>query len=216
VSGERYNFPDFFRGEVPGPPGGYYYSGDLIDNYQGSVAFFQGIQDRARDLGAEPSWNPLAGRDNAIAGTPYIPADIQPVAQEDKAAYLMVNFGSDDLGGGVRLSGNIGVRYVHTNIRSEGSLGVPSAGSLNIADPFDVRCEATIPPGAPPGTPPQSPGGVCLLGPAGYAELQTFAGDGATVSDVAEHSYDYWLPSLNIRLGLSDDVIMRFAASKVL
>src|SRR5690606_18702790 len=124
--------------------------------------------------------------------------------------------GSDDLGGGVRLSGNIGVRYVNTDIRSEGSLGVPSAGALNIADPFDVRCAAEVPPGAPPGTPPQSPGGVCLLGPAGYADLQVFAGDGVTVSDVAETSYDYWLPSLNLRFGLSDDVILRFAASKVL
>lgn len=216
VPGERYEFPDFFRGEVPGPPGGFYYSGDLINDYQGSVNFFQGIQDMARQYGASPSWNPLAGRDNAIAGTPYIPADIQPVAQEDKAGYVMVNFGSDDLGGGVRLSGNIGVRYVSTNIRSEGSLGVPSAGSLNIADPYEVRCEATVPDGAPPGTPPQTPGGVCLLGPAGYADLQVFAGDGATISDVAEHSYDYWLPSLNVRFGLTDEVILRFAASKVL
>lgn len=216
AASERYDFPNFFRGQVPGPPGAFYYSGDLVDDYDGSVAFFQSVQDMARALGATPSWNPLAGRANAIAGTPYIPADIQPVSQVDQAAYLMLNFGSDDLFGGVRLAGNIGVRYVNTEVRSQGSIGVPSTQQLNITDPFDVRCAPTLPPGAPPGATPQTPGGVCRLGPAGYADLQMWAGSGVTVTDVAETSYDYWLPSLNLRFGVTDDIVVRLAGSKVL
>lgn len=211
----RYDFPNFFRGQVPGPPGAFYYSGDMIDDYQGSVEFFQSVQAMARTFGASPSWNPLAARANAIAGTPFIPADIQPVRQKDSAAYVMLNFGSDDLLGDVRFSGNIGVRYVDTSIRSEGSIGVPSAAQLNIGTPFNVRCAATTPPPPAPQVPTQ-PGGVCILGPAGYAELQTFAGAGTSIADVAETSYDYWLPSLNLKFGVTDEIILRLAASKVM
>jgi TonB-dependent receptor len=211
----RYDFPNFFRGQTAGPPGAFYYSGDLINDYQGSVDFFRSVQDMARTFGASPSWNPLAARGNAIAGTPYIPADIQPVSQEDAAAYIMLNFGSDELFGDVQFSGNVGVRYVDTQIVSEGSIGVPSAADLNIADPFGVRCAATIPPPPAPQV-PTTPGGVCVLGPASYAELQTFAGAGATATDIAVTNYDYWLPSLNLKFGLTDEIILRLAASKVL
>ena len=214
---ERYEFPDFFRGEVPGPPGAFYYSGDLVDEYQESVNYFQSIQDfYTNELGGAPTFNSLAQRPGAIQGTPYLPSDIQPVNQTDKAAYLQLDFGSDTLFGDIRFAGNIGVRYVHTDLTSEGSIGVPSTAALNIADPFDVRCEPVVPPNSPPGTPPQTPGGVCLLGPGGYADLQTFAGSGVTADDTADFTYDYFLPSLNMRFGLTDDLIFRLAGSKVL
>ncbi|MGV3555631.1 MAG: TonB-dependent receptor [Croceibacterium sp.] len=216
VPGERYEFDNFFRGQTPPPPGGWYYDGNLTDDYDGAVADFQAIQAMARQYGSNPSWNPLAARPTAIAGSPYIPADIQPVSQEDTALYIMASFGSDELFGGVRMSGNIGVRYVDTAIRSEGSVGIPSQAQLNILDPYDIRCPLTVPPGAPPGTPATRPGGVCQLGAQGYANLQTFAGSGTSVTDVARAEYDYWLPSLNLRFGLSDDLILRFAGSKVL
>ncbi|QDH34216.1 TonB-dependent receptor [Porphyrobacter sp. YT40] len=213
---ERYDFPNFFRGRVPGPPGAFYYAGDLIGDYEGAIADFQGIQDQATALGASPSWVPLSGRQGAIAGTPYLPEDIQPIAQQDTAAYVQLDFGSDNVFGDLRLSGNIGLRYVNTRIRSQGSIGVPSQQALNILDPFDERCESVVPPGAPPGTPPSSPGGVCNLGPQGYAELQTFAGNGGSRLDVAEVDYSFWLPSLNLKLGITDDVIVRLAGSRVL
>lgn len=213
---ERYNFPDFFRGRTAGPPGAFYYAGDLIGDYDAAVADFQSIQTIARGLGASPTWVPLAGRQGAIAGTPFLPEDIQPIAQQDAAAYVQLEFGSDDLLGSVRLSGNIGLRYVDTRIRSGGSIGVPSQQALGIAQPFDVRCAVGVPVGAPPGTLPSRPGGVCNRGEAGYAALQTFAGNGVTRGDVAEVDYSFWLPSFNVKFGVSDDVIVRFAASRVL
>ena len=216
-SSDRHEFPNFFRGQVPGPPGGWYYTGDLINDYQGSIDFFQSIQSMARLYGASPSWNPLAERAGTINGTHYLPADIQPVSQKDTAAYVMLNFGSDELFGDVRFAGNIGVRYVDTRIRSTGSIGVPSAQALNVDGDFAVECAPVPPPpGAPPGTPPSTPGGVCELGEQAYNNLATWAGAGATLTDVAKHSYDYWLPSLNLRFGVTDDIVLRFAASKVL
>ncbi|WP_285713310.1 TonB-dependent receptor [Erythrobacter oryzae] len=219
-SSVRYDFPNFFRGKVPGPPGAFYYAGDLTGDYQGTVDFIRSVQGQARALGGSPTWVPLAARN---AGTPqaadaegFIDNDRQPITQRDSAAYLQLEFGTDDLFGGVRLSGNVGLRYVDTSIISRGSIGVPSQQALNIQEPFAVRCAAVVPPGAPPGTLPQTPGGVCNLGAAGYAQLQQFAGDGVSFRDVANVSYDFWLPSLNLKFGLSEDVILRFAGSKVL
>jgi TonB-dependent receptor len=213
---ERYDFPNFFRGATAGPPGGFYYAGDLTADYDGAVADFQSVQDIARTFGFNPTWVPLAARQNAIAGTPFLPEDIQPISQQDSAAYAQLEFGSDDLLGSIRLSGNIGLRYVDTKIRSEGSIGVPSQQALNILEPFDVRCAVGVPDGAPPGTVPTRPGGVCNLGEQGYADLQSFAGAGITQRDVADVNYSFWLPSFNLKLGVTEDVIVRFAASRVL
>lgn len=215
----RYDYPNFFRGQVPGPPGAFYYGGDLIGNYQQSVDFFRSVQAQARTYGASPSWNPLAGRPNAIAGTPYIPADIQPITQKDAAAYAMLSFGSDTLlGGNVRMSGNVGVRYVTTHVQSEGQLNIPDPVTLGVNQPFNVRCAPVVPPGSPPGTPAQVPGGLCTIGAAAYAELQAFVGANGLQNqvNVAKTNYDYWLPSLNVKFGFGDNLILRLAASKVL
>jgi TonB-dependent receptor len=215
-SSERYEFPNFFRGKVPGPPGAFYYAGDLTGDYQASVDFFRSIQDQYRtQFGGNPTWNPLAARGGALNGSPFINSDIQPIKQDDWAAYGMVSFGSDELFGGVRFGGNVGLRWVKSETQSQGSIGAPTQQALNIVDPFAVRCAPVVPPGSPPGTLPQTPGGVCTLGAAGYAQLQQFA-TGETNFDAARFSYDYLLPSVNLRFGLSDDVILRFAGSKVL
>ena len=210
----RYDFPNFFRGEVPAPPGAFYYDGDLTDGYDESVAYFQTIQDRARELGGGPTWVPLAGRDGTVGGSPFLPSDIQRVQQDDTALYAMVRFGSDDMFGGIRFSGNAGVRYVTTTVRSSSSRGPGSAASLNIADPFDVRCQPRDRP-AELGGGQVRPGGICTLGQDAYEALQDFA-DGSFQFNTVKNTYDYFLPSMNLKFGLSDDLILRLAGSKVL
>ena len=210
----RYDFPNFFRGEVPPPPGAFYYSGDLIDNYDGSVAFFQSIQDQARALGASPTWNPLAARPGVIDGTPYLPTDVQRISQDDYALYGLLAFGSDDLLGNIRFSGNIGLRWVKTDLRSAGARGPGSQAALNIADPFDVRCAPRDRPAALGGGQVR-PGGICTIGAAAYESLRNFV-DGSFNYRQVNNSYDYLLPSLNLKFGLTDEVILRLAASKVL
>ena len=214
----RYEFPNFFRGQVPGAPGAFYYNGDLTGEYQQSVDFLRTVQARAVQYGASPSWNPLAGRPGVIAGTPYLPADIQPISQQDSAAYIMASFGSDSMfGGNVRMTGNIGVRYVKTDVRSEGYLNLPSVAQAQLIQPYTVRCAAIVPPGSPPGTLPQVPGGLCQIGATGYANMQTFFGNGLVNQfNIARTDYDYWLPSANVKFGFGEDVILRFAVSKVM
>ncbi|WP_010543362.1 TonB-dependent receptor [Sphingomonas elodea] len=214
----RYNFPNFFRGQTTPPPGAFYYGGDLIRDYAGSTKFFQSIQAQTVARGGSVGWLPSASRAGVIAGSPYLPSEIQPVAQQDFAAYGMASFGSDTLFGRVRFSGNIGLRWVQSEVRSEGQIGVPNQQQFNISDPYSVRCVATVPPGAPPGTQPTPPGGACRLGPTGYAQLQQFAGSGAPITrfDAAVNRYNYLLPSINLKFGIGSDLLLRFAGSKVL
>jgi TonB-dependent receptor len=154
-----------------------------------------------------------------VAGTPYLPSEIQPVSEKSKDAYVMLSFGRDEpLFGKIKLDGNIGLRYVADDIHSTGSLTPPTAAQLGVVDPFEKRCPPPVPPaGAPPGTPAPAPTGICAAGPANYAQLQKFASQtGNPVADVAVNKYHYFLPSLNLKFGLSRDMLLRFAASRVM
>jgi TonB-dependent receptor len=225
-----HDWGNFFRGQTVAPPVGNFYNGDLINNYQSSVAFFQQIQGFAalNGGGGATSWVPLAGRARVLPGTPFLPEDIQPVSEVNKSAYVMLSFGSTDpIFGGVTLDGNIGVRYVNTDTVSQGNIGFPTQQALGINLPYLTipagpggvpaavagRCDPVIPPApAPQVAGPQR--GVCLLGPAGYAALQAFANGAYTNVTTAENQYDYFLPSLNLKFGLAENLILRFAIGR--
>lgn len=221
-----FSFPNFFRGKTSGPVGAYYYNGNLIQDYAGFTKFAQSVENYgSTHFGSSPTWSPLAARPGAVNG--YLPSEVQPLKQRDFDAYLQANFGSDNpVFGGIRLSGNVGLRYVRTAVQSTGSLGVPSAVSLGIASldannntvltPYADRCATVVPPGAPAGTLPSNPGGVCNLSPAQYSALQTWSGNGATTYNAAKNSYNYFLPSLNLKFAATNNKIIRFAASKVM
>ncbi|MCM8730616.1 TonB-dependent receptor [Hephaestia sp. GCM10023244] len=216
-----YDFQNFFRGQTPGPIGGYYYNGDLIKDYAGASSFLKGIAStwhNTNGAGAANDWEPLAERVDAIPGSMFRPNEIQRVKQQDVNAYLMVNFGGPETTlGNISLSGNAGVRFVHTDLYSFGASRIPNQGDLGITDVYDVRCRESVPAGAPPGTTARRPGGVCNLGPGGYALLQQFSGtDAAITPNQSRHGYTYWLPSLNLKFGLTNNLQVRFAASKVL
>lgn len=214
-----YSFNNFFRNETPGPPGGFYYNGDLISNYAGASTFFQSINQQwiANDGGSQ-GWVPLADRAGVVPGTPFLPSEIEQVSQKNTDGYLMLSFGSDNpLFGDVKMSGNVGVRFVNTRVRSEGAVQITQA-ELGVDQPFSVRCPTgpqTPPPGAPPGTVISQPSGLCLLTPAQYAQLQQFASAAVTPSTVNTNN-DQWLPSLNLKFDVGRQLVLRLAASKVM
>jgi TonB-dependent receptor len=211
-----HDWGNFFRGQTTAPPAANYYNGNLIGDYDEAVSFFQQIQAYAASHGGSgaQSWVPLAARTGVVAGTPFLPSEIQDVGQKTGNGYAMLRFGREEpIFGNIRLDGNIGVRFVHDKLSSVGAIGVPSQQQLGIDQPFSVRCAPRTPPvGAPPGT-PTTPGGVCLLGPTGYAQLQQWA-TGITPQDTAINKYDFWLPSANLKFGITNDLIFRLAASK--
>jgi TonB-dependent receptor len=159
------------------------------------------------------SWNPLAQRPGVIPGTPFLLGEVQPVGQKTTDAYAMLRFGSPASTGGIRIDGNIGVRWVRNNVTSSGAFNF-NQQTLGINQPFSVRCAATIPPPPAPQV-PTIPGGICNIGPAAYAQLQTWAGTSTTATpNTAVNKYDYWLPSLNLKFGLTNDLIFRLSGSK--
>src|SRR6185369_7056712 len=95
-------------------------------------------------------------------------------------------------------------------IPSQQSLGM-TTGSPPVFVPYATKCVATLPP--PPA--PQVPTipGVCALGPVGYAQLATFA-NGQAIPDTAINKYSYWLPSANLKFGITNDLVFRLAASR--
>jgi TonB-dependent receptor len=209
-----FTFENFFRGKTPGPVGGYYYNRDLIEGYGEAAAYFMALNDiwhNVNGAGASNRWVPLALRANVVPGTDFLPSEIQPVNQEDQAAYAMVSFGHD---GGVSWSGNIGVRYVHTETESAGSIGVPTQQAIGVVDSFFDTCIDLGPPPPPP-APPPTPPAICGLGEDRYEQLQQWA-TGVTTPDVANNSYEYWLPSFNLKVDATEDLIFRFAVAKVL
>ena len=213
---ERYEFPNFFRGEVPAPPGAFYYSGDLTGDYQNAIGFFQNIQDIALELGGNDAsnWTPLAQREGAINGTPYTPFDIQTIDQDDYALYGMLRFGSDTMFGDIRFSGNVGVRYVRTDVRSDGTRGPGNAADLGFTAEYAVQC-ALVERSEAQGGGFVRPGGLCTLGPVDFDATRAFL-DNSGQFEQRGKEYDYFLPSANLKFGLTDDLILRLAASKVL
>lgn len=223
-----YNFPNFFRGETPGPIGGFYYNGNLTDNYHSASELFKSLNDiwHLRGATATNRWLPLAERPGTVGGTDFLPSEIQHVSERNAEGYLMVSFGSDDpIFGSVRLDGNIGVRVANTHVDSVGAFTIPTQANLGIQDPytrpdplnpgqFNGRCDPTIPP--PPAPQVLTPrGGICNLGAAAYAQLQTFA-NGANFPNTAVNNYTYFLPNLNLKFSVTDNFLIRFAASRAM
>jgi TonB-dependent receptor len=216
---QTYNWDNFFRGSVPAPPSALFYGGNLTDGYAQAIAFAKQVQAAERaacGCTSTNTWVPLAERFGVVPGTPFLPSEIQPVGQKTDDAYAMLRFGQDEpIFGNIRLDGNIGVRWVHDDLTSSGAFQTNTLAA-SVSTPYSQRCAPVgPPPGSPPGTPPPALPGICAIGPTAYAQLQQFAAAGLTpVPNTATNKYSYWLPSINLKFGLTRDLIFRLAASK--
>jgi TonB-dependent receptor len=195
------SFNDFFRGKT-GAPQGWFYSNQQLNNYAQASAYFKNLEQVwiTQNGGFPGGWTPLAERQGVIAGTPYLPGEIDDSGEKTRAAYLMLNFGSKDpIVGDVRIHGNIGIRYVQTEDRAVGSVQFPAN---TLGGTFAQICQG----GAAP--PP-----VCARGEDYYNNLVTFSNAGSVSSD-ARHTYRNWLPSFNLMVNPTDNVQLRLSASK--
>jgi iron complex outermembrane receptor protein len=160
---------------------------DTVDNYQATQDLYSGRSN---------SWVALADRGCADPNSPkglYCPAEEMTVTEDTRAAYVMLKFGGEDTKiGNISVRGNVGVRWVTTDVFGSGG----------------VLFKAYAPPGqgtngnAHPRT---------LISP---DDLTFQNGNSYTDSDGAKNTN--WLPSFNVRFGLTDDQFVRFAASRAL
>jgi len=149
--------------------------------------------------------------------------EIANISEKTKAAYLMVKFGGhDDMHiGSVKVSGNVGVRFVATNDTSDGFHIYP----VITKDPKNVCPQTPLVPGGltgdlpnidPGSLPPNAPNpydAICYLSP---EDVQFASGTGASTPVSASNKFHNWLPSFNLRFDFSPSWLLRFAVSKAI
>lgn len=145
-----------------------------------------------------------------VPGTYYLPQEISSNREQTRAAYVRMNFGNDhmDFLDSVQISGNIGLRYVHTRDDAAGYLVLPNQAAILNGVSIAQYCLNQGRGGMAP-----SPGTFCALSPAEQQRYMDFA-NGAYTPIKASHSYSHWLPSLNLSIGWADDLITRLAFSR--
>ncbi len=137
-------FDNFFRDSVPNPMNGecrLFYGGNTVDQYQQMVEYANQINREWEPMAGDINggWRSLYDRPNAIAGTPFTRGEINPQREKNKAAYAMLRFGKD-CDNGTAVSGNVGIRYTHTNRVSSGY----QEFQLPTSVPTDETCRDSI------------------------------------------------------------------------
>ena len=168
----------------------------IVDNYEANIALFGD--------GHSNSWTNLADRTNCAVnpnspGGLYCAIEQQNVTEDVDAAYIMLKFGGDDTKiGNVGFRGNIGVRFVKTEVSAVGGIQYP----------------IWTPPAPQPPPAPGQPDRTDPLTLVSQDDIDFMNGSTEPQSGGGEHTN--WLPSLNLRFGLTDDQFIRFAASRAL
>lgn len=185
--------------------------------------------------------------------TCFTPGETLTVEEEVHAAYFMVNYGgpaatlfNTDIG----VSGNVGVRYVETNTRSEGSVNYGSFTDSQL-ECYELTEGNQDNPDAPNSAPPSTPysSGCYLIGAEAHNEQvpdmpdtvddgngniidnpakvylpEHIEGsredlafhDGTIAPVVGDKTHYHLLPSANLKLDVTENVIVRFAYSKAM
>ncbi|QAY77859.1 TonB-dependent receptor [Sphingosinicella sp. BN140058] len=162
-----------------------------------------------RDLIGVGEYRPICERLNEMPDSCFVDNEIADVSEEVKSIYAMLRFGGENATvAGLRVSGNLGLRYVETKNESTGFLRYPEY------DYNRLECDG-IPPKDPvtgevDKTKPVDPA-HCLLSPADRSFI-----NGGGEENTAKATHHHWLPSFNLRIDLSDQWLVRFAASRAL
>ncbi|WP_419318064.1 TonB-dependent receptor [Caulobacter sp. ErkDOM-E] len=212
-----FGFDNFLRGQTPLPTGTearLFYTGNLASEYKAASDFALSVGDewRTRLAGGCPqNWVPLALRCNVTAGTPFRPQEINPINEITQSAYLMTRFKGDI--GEARVSGNIGLRYTTTKRESSGFLAFPITSGL--ASEADCTKAFTDWQALPEPKAAFNPSSFCGLTPTVRANARAW-GNGATVASTVKTEFDYWLPSLNVKVVMPHGLQYRLGLSKTI
>lgn len=146
----------------------------------------------------------------------YCPGEVSTVAEVTKATYARLDFGHD-FDSGVKLSGNVGLRYVETTVSSGGRIGLPSPvrfdavanggngdGVVQLSE-IARSCAGPAIPGIPRG--------YCSLSAARQAQFAA-AHTGEIINDDRKIRFENWLPSFNAKLDVGGGLLFRAAVSK--
>ncbi|WP_394200733.1 TonB-dependent receptor [Marinagarivorans algicola] len=183
------------------------------------------------------SWKPLSTRGGVADGTKFLPAEIGSVEEDRSAVYVQFDFGSEDTD--VPYSGNIGLRYVNWQLSATGAnffgplssdgavfdgelndyINSPDYNQYNSLDPLsqadwqkrgykDYFTETAA-------DPAQAIADYEQQRDALTTEVNSYLNrKSGGVTTVEGDEFSRVLPSFNLKLGLTDDFVVRFAASQ--
>ena len=190
--------------------------GGLLNQSQFVFIKMDSIKDRtdfANAMGAAKvgyGWTPLCARSNDVPGTCYTESETNHVSEKTWAGYAELKFGGKDktIFNGITVEGNTGLRWVQTEDVSTGFVQYPNNSWVG-----QLTCDTTSAGHAPPD---QQPG--CLIGTPGAVNLNNAVKytNGAGTPLISDKTHINLLPSLNVKFGLTDQWILRFAASEAM
>lgn len=130
------------------------------------------------------------GGDYRLAGVGHFGASNNnfDVTEKSYASYLQLDFNTELWDRPFR--GNLGLRYVRTEIDASGHAPCQAASSSDLS----AACEPFL----------------------GVASATADAGERLLVATTVGHRYDDWLPSLNLAWDLTDSLVLRFGAAKTM
>jgi TonB-dependent receptor len=197
---------DFYGGNVLAPNTYVFANMGMLQNQQ---LWANSMSASALGLGGGIGWDPICSntgdRGGEIPGTCFTPSELVDVSEETLAFYVQLHFGGGDAEFfGKPVSGNIGVRYVETTNDSGGGIAFPVLGGQ------DSVCASIEPTPDLPAPPVPSTVG-CYLSEDDVAFM-----DGANFLTDTTAKHEHWLPSFNIKFDLTDEWVLRFAASKAI
>ncbi|MEL7110333.1 MAG: TonB-dependent receptor, partial [Pseudomonadota bacterium] len=189
---EVFDFSDFQGGDVfIGEAGVVYPDRGQLQNYDAFISSLTNeplINTFVNDDGDTVigSWIPLV-QNGAVDYSRGVDGS---VLEKTMNLYGMLNFGNE-FDNGQALSGNIGVRYVKTDVTGGGVLGFSEFNEIGPDDDPASNPRTYRP------------------------ELAAFL-DSVDESNQIDNEYEYWLPSLNVKWELTDEMLIRFAASQAI
>lgn len=191
---ERIDFSDYYNGKV--------LQGDLQSFLFPRVDLVKNYAQTLRD-GCAAGWSTVGDVDGNAAdksggcAIPYedmkdrishfAPYDISESNEKRTEFYVRGDFEFADLA--VPVKGNVGLRHVNYKLESTGYTVLPPAASRGNAQTAAALQTA-------------------------YPSVYSLAGSESQLSTVDGTDYDTVLPSLNLTFGITDDVVVRFGASK--
>jgi len=131
-------------------------------------------------------WSPLAARDGATGN--FVQNEINKTEETSSAAYIKFDFEGEI--GGYDYSANVGLRYVKLENDTHGFLSFPDDAPNDANDPTDI-------------------GNVLDADQAAF-------GNAGFESMVASSEYSNVLPSVNFKLNITDELLVRFGFSEAI
>jgi iron complex outermembrane recepter protein len=197
---EGIDFSNFFRGGVVQGDNTVFpfVNEDLLTNYH---AFRQFLVSEPQ-IGTNHPWAPRGTDDGSRFGSPnFNPQDISDITEKTKNAYVRVDFGRK-FDSGMSIDGNFGLRYSYTGLDSTGFRAYRPLPADAVQPTFvngvRVRTDDA-----------ESRDDIRDFVP----EAAVYAAQAPIETDFKSHDIK-WLPSFNVKWGLNQGMLIRFAVSK--